>query len=134
MPRDQAVMPYWVPQILRPHKKVRGRLTVARPQRDRGHPEGSGVWGLLEGTVRAVECRRWACAGEDQLGVLGVPGGWVALLSGGGPSLLPPVLVPSLLPPALPSSAPPPSPCLSALSSPLGIPGGRGQSQEGAAL
>ncbi|XP_057169870.1 uncharacterized protein C16orf95 homolog isoform X2 [Ursus arctos] len=22
MPRDQAVMPYWVPQVLRPHKKV----------------------------------------------------------------------------------------------------------------
>lgn len=84
MPRDQAVMPYWVPQVLRPHKKVRGRLTAARPQRD---PEmgwrvlgsfstvaSTGVRGLLEGTVKEVECRRWACAGEGQLGVLGGAG------------------------------------------------------------
>lgn len=34
MPRDQAVMPYWVPQVLRPHTKVRGRLMAARPERD----------------------------------------------------------------------------------------------------
>lgn len=29
MPRDQATMPYWVPRVLRFHKKVRGRLAEA---------------------------------------------------------------------------------------------------------
>ena len=36
MSRDQAMMPYWVPQVLRSHKKVRGRLAWQRGLRVRG--------------------------------------------------------------------------------------------------
>lgn len=36
MPRDRAMMPYWVPQVLRSHNKVRGRLAQQQGLRVRG--------------------------------------------------------------------------------------------------
>lgn len=128
MPRDQAVMPYWVPQVLRPHKKVRGRLTAVRSKRD---PEMgwrvlvfSPQWPPLEGSLGSRVQEVGVCRGRDSL----------VCWEGGShccpPSLLPPLLL-SLLPPApLPSFLSPPSPCLSTLSSSLGILAGRGRSWE----
>ncbi|XP_036688241.1 uncharacterized protein C16orf95 homolog [Balaenoptera musculus] len=56
MPRDQAMMPYWVPQVLRSHKKV-----VKRLQSFKGIPEvpldvrsGYNRWRICDGEGRCL--------------------------------------------------------------------------------
>ncbi|XP_061030233.1 uncharacterized protein C16orf95 homolog [Eubalaena glacialis] len=56
MPRDQAMMPYWVPQVLRSHKKV-----VKRQQSFKGIPEvpldvrsGYNRWRICDGKGRCL--------------------------------------------------------------------------------
>lgn len=61
MPRDQATMPYWVPRVLRFHKKVRRRLSEQRGLRVRvGFPRdlekrGRG-WVLFPQRLPLVFC------------------------------------------------------------------------------
>ena len=55
MPRDQAVMPYWVPQVLRSHKKVRGRLVWQQGLKVRGGAEGEPeIRGRVPGSFPTV--------------------------------------------------------------------------------
>lgn len=78
MPRDEAVMPYWVPQVLRSHKKVRGRLAWQRGLRVRGglrrEPEvRERVLGSFP-TVVSVDV--WGPSGSRGLGQQNAGGKW----------------------------------------------------------
>ena len=92
MPRDQATMPYWVPQVLRSQKKVRGKLAGQRglrvsvgrggTQRGEGWVLGSfpsvassSIWGPLEAVAQGSKVQEvsstWVRARSGILIVLG---------------------------------------------------------------